>query len=178
MAESDERIGGNVARLRGAMSQADLADKLRERGLRWSQTTVWEVEKGRRALKLAEAEEVADVFGVPLEMLLIESDAARLVDGVNQSIDVYNHARDGLYMSAVEYMDARNELLERTLEARNALASESATDNEFRAVEGEVVRALKILDTTAQDDSERIVRHALEHYDPIKSAFPNELRVK
>ncbi len=37
---------------------------MREMGHKWSQATVWAVEKGDRALKLAEAQDLAEVLGV------------------------------------------------------------------------------------------------------------------
>ena len=39
---------------------------MRERGWRWAQATVWNVEKGERPLRLAEAEDLASILGVGL----------------------------------------------------------------------------------------------------------------
>lgn len=47
-------------------SQADLAKAMRERGPKWSQATVWAVEKGDRPLRHSEAIELADLIGLPL----------------------------------------------------------------------------------------------------------------
>ncbi len=68
----DVRIGQNLARFRGAMSQAELAKKMRDmnKGHKWSQTTVWTVEKGERPLKLAEADTLAEILGINLDALL------------------------------------------------------------------------------------------------------------
>lgn len=63
MIPTDEQIGRNVQKLRGEMSQTALADLMRERGFKWSQATVWAVEKGERPLRLAEAEALKDAFG-------------------------------------------------------------------------------------------------------------------
>lgn len=60
----DKQIGQNLARLRGAMSQKDLAVAMRKRGHKWAQATVWNVERGERPLRLSEATAIADVLGL------------------------------------------------------------------------------------------------------------------
>lgn len=66
----DQEIGYNLTRLRGDMSQQALADKMRAAGFDWAQATVWSVEKGKRPVRLAEAEALVDIFGVELSDLL------------------------------------------------------------------------------------------------------------
>ncbi|WP_157156247.1 helix-turn-helix domain-containing protein [Diaminobutyricimonas sp. LJ205] len=58
----DELIGKNLQNLRGDMSQKELADKMRALGWKWSQATVWSIEKGERPLRLAEADALFDVL--------------------------------------------------------------------------------------------------------------------
>ncbi|PPH43461.1 hypothetical protein C5D09_14825 [Rathayibacter sp. AY1C9] len=84
----DEQIGRNVARLRGRLSQKDLAAALRTRGLKWSQATVWKVETGERPLRLTEAVEIAAVlhtdvrlFFEPTGNVAWNEAYARLIDG-------------------------------------------------------------------------------------------------
>jgi transcriptional regulator with XRE-family HTH domain len=60
---ADDRIGQNLVTLRGERSQKDVADAMRARGWKWSQATVWSIEKGERPLRLAEADDLADVLG-------------------------------------------------------------------------------------------------------------------
>jgi hypothetical protein len=62
---SDEETGQDVAAAREAaeISQKELADQMRERGFKWSQATVWSVEKGERPLRLVEAQHLADAIG-------------------------------------------------------------------------------------------------------------------
>lgn len=69
MAEIDAVIGQNIALFRGEQSQSDLALRMKEKGIKWSQTTVWEVEKGKRALKFSEALVLAEVLEISLERL-------------------------------------------------------------------------------------------------------------
>lgn len=62
----DREIGSNVQRERERLgvSQQVLADVMRERGWKWSQATVWAVEKGDRPMRLAEALDLAQVLDV------------------------------------------------------------------------------------------------------------------
>jgi len=71
-------IGATVTLLRGAMSQQAVADAMRDKGHRWTQSTVWTVEKGERRLLLSEGAELAAVFDVSVEMLLKPPDEAAL----------------------------------------------------------------------------------------------------
>lgn len=64
MSERDELIGKSVAKLRGELSQKEVADRMKGRGWKWSQATVWSVEKGDRPLRLAEAHDLAAVLNV------------------------------------------------------------------------------------------------------------------
>lgn len=67
----DRWIGASVVYFRGDASQKALADAMRDRGHKWSQSTVWAVEKGDRPLKLAEAHDVAEVLDATVESLLV-----------------------------------------------------------------------------------------------------------
>lgn len=62
VSERDESIGENLALLRGQRSQQWVADEMRSRGHKWSQATVWAVEKGDRPLRLTEAEDLAEIL--------------------------------------------------------------------------------------------------------------------
>lgn len=79
----NEAIGRTVAAWRGDMSQKELADKMREKGHKWVQSTVWSVESGTRPLRLTEAEDLAEIFGEGTEGLVRLVDPAgtyRMVD--------------------------------------------------------------------------------------------------
>lgn len=65
----DERVGRAVASARGARSQQEVADRMRQAGWKWSQATVWSVESGRRPLRFLEALDLAEVLGVRVEDL-------------------------------------------------------------------------------------------------------------
>ncbi len=62
--EYDKTVGKNLVELRGDRSQQAVADAMRELGHRWTQATVWAIEKGERSLKLEEAVALAEVLDV------------------------------------------------------------------------------------------------------------------
>lgn len=72
----DVRIGKNVRLLREArgLSQAALAERMRNAGWKWSQPTVAAIEKGERSLKFAEA---INLFSMPV---LDVDDLTKLLD--------------------------------------------------------------------------------------------------
>lgn len=87
MTEVDAAIGRNVARLRGAKTQQEIADAMRGAGFKWSQATMWSVEKGERPVRLAEAQVLAGVFDCSLERLLasdVDSDVAEVVGRIER----------------------------------------------------------------------------------------------
>jgi hypothetical protein len=59
--------GGHLDRVsalhRHGAHQAEVASAMRDRGFKWSQTTVWKVESGERPLRFTEAAGLADALG-------------------------------------------------------------------------------------------------------------------
>ena len=96
---SDAEIGRNVTRIRGSMSQKDLADEMRKRGFRWSQATVWAVEKGDRPLRLAEADAVGAVLGIHHTVLLSTEKALDLVYEFRQFSELLDEIQELSYQS-------------------------------------------------------------------------------
>ncbi|MBE1876121.1 helix-turn-helix domain-containing protein [Myceligenerans pegani] len=74
--ERDTHIGKNLAAHRGVRSQTELARAMRNRGWKWSQSTVWAIEKGDRPIKLAEAVDLADELHVRIADLTREPELA------------------------------------------------------------------------------------------------------
>lgn len=68
--DRDAKVGAAVVLLRGSLSQQRLADRMRERGWKWSQATVWTVESGVRPLRLAEAADLAEILDSPIGDIL------------------------------------------------------------------------------------------------------------
>lgn len=99
MSDTDVRIGERLQQLRGEMSQAALAAAMAERRHKWSQATVWSVESAKRPLRLAEAEDVADILGVTVADLLRRDGvemasraAAAEIEAVNAKVEALRHA--------------------------------------------------------------------------------------
>ncbi|MFH7324790.1 hypothetical protein [Aeromicrobium sp. JJY06] len=70
----DVEIGKAVERARDPLSQKELADQMRGLGHKWSQATVWAVEKGDRPLKLSEAFDLSNLFHIAIEELLASAE--------------------------------------------------------------------------------------------------------
>lgn len=91
--DRDRQIGDALAELRGARSQQQLADLMRARGHKWSQTTVWHVENGSRALRLAEAVEVAQLLDIELVDLLEPASGIRSATRLREATDRVRQTR-------------------------------------------------------------------------------------
>ncbi|MEW1708011.1 helix-turn-helix transcriptional regulator [Microbacterium sp. NPDC089190] len=112
---SDEQIGRNLAAVRGEMSQSDLAKRMRDRGFKWSQATVWSVEKGERPLRLSESEAVAELLGVGRHVFTARDGeervyaAARVVrdhyEAMRAAMAAYDTARGALAFALDELDD-------------------------------------------------------------------------
>ena len=76
MGRTDEHIGQAVASLRHPRTQQSVADAMRDRGHKWSQATMWSIEKGERPLRLTEALDLAEVLDATVDDLL-SSEAAQ-----------------------------------------------------------------------------------------------------
>lgn len=94
----DRLIGENLVAMRGEMSQKALADAMRDKGHKWSQSTVWAVEKGDRPLKLTEAHDLEDLLGVAVstEWFRHEPAITAVSRGVNNLTVLRNKAIDAL----------------------------------------------------------------------------------
>ncbi|MFF7293167.1 helix-turn-helix domain-containing protein [Microbacterium sp. NPDC008134] len=66
--QTDAAIGRDVmgAREAAGLSQADLAAAMAERGFRWSQATVYNVEKGKRPLRFNESQHLRELIRLGL----------------------------------------------------------------------------------------------------------------
>jgi len=105
--ERDRHIGQTMSILRGDKTQQAVADEMRRRGWRWSQATVWSVEKGDRALRLAEAEDLAEVLGtVSVHSFLTEPVGAHIQQGVRRVTNAYR----AIVESVWECLDAQDAL--------------------------------------------------------------------
>ncbi|MCH9276408.1 helix-turn-helix domain-containing protein [Bifidobacterium amazonense] len=112
--DKDIQVGRNLASLRGSLSQEELAARMKQRGYRWSQSTVWSIERGDRPLRLTEALDVLDCLGCEggeIWQLVAANDEVRslqksvdsLEDGLNsleKAWEKIEHDRRWLLISA------------------------------------------------------------------------------
>lgn len=78
----DLTIGQNVKRLRGGVSQEELAKRMREKGFDFTKMTVYNIERGRRQLRLSEARAMLDILGYNKQQDMNEL----FVDGVDSKV--------------------------------------------------------------------------------------------
>lgn len=107
MSDTDVRIGERLQQLRGDMSQAALAASMAERHHKWSQATVWSVETAKRPLRLAEAEDVAEILGVGVADLLQRDGVETASRAAMTEIDAVNAKVESLRYAAREVEIAR-----------------------------------------------------------------------
>ena len=117
---TDEQIGRNLVSLRGGMSQKDLADRMRTHGFKWSQATVWAIEKGERPLRLTESLALGKIFGIDGHA----HDGALL--GGGETVAVLGSGLQHLY-------PARHRKLAERIREQGALVSEFRPDAKPRA---------------------------------------------
>lgn len=108
--EQDLWIGQNVANARGEMSQQALADAMREAGHKWSQSTVWSVEKGDRPLRLTEASDLSRLLDRSLITFLVPSEEQQLMHAVWAGLREVRRRQYQVSGAAVELLAAQANL--------------------------------------------------------------------
>lgn len=106
MSSRDEEIGNALAIMRGDHSQQWVADEMRKRGWKWAQATVWNVERGERPLRLAEAQDLAGILGATVYGFMSSGPRAMLEARMKRMVDV----RESLMAATRDYMAAQAEL--------------------------------------------------------------------
>ena len=110
MSDTDVRIGKRLQDLRGETSQAGLAAAMADRGHKLSQATVWSVETAKRPLRLAEAEDVADILGVRVDALLARDDFEQQVHALTTAAHEVSVLGSRISYAVLEYLMAQNRL--------------------------------------------------------------------
>lgn len=104
MEEVDAQIGRSIARFRGERSQMELARAMRDRGWKWSQTTVSDVESGQRPLRLGEAADLADEFKLLSTDFFLKSDGDSEITARGRAVKI---AADALEAAVHTYWQAQ-----------------------------------------------------------------------
>jgi transcriptional regulator with XRE-family HTH domain len=123
LAEVEQNFATNVREYReqSGLSQEDLAQRMAERGFGFTQSTVWKIEQGKRAVRIAEAVALMDALGLPSWMNLTRSPHAFRRDAQLQSA----HRHAGAAFAAIkdattEFLRAQDEVAVVAHEAREA----------------------------------------------------------
>lgn len=149
MDDLDAQIGKNLSRLRGDLSQADLAKEMKERGYKWSQATVWAVEKGERPVRLAEAVDLAKIFDKDVSVLLRNETEAALINVIQDQMKRVGASSKAL-SEAVRVFEGEKENLRATLVlANHSLERGLIAENFKQALKVHLERAEAVLDISA-----------------------------
>lgn len=108
----NEQLGARVAQIRGRMTQAQLATAMKQRGWKWSQTTVGNIEQGKRPLKVSELVSLAEIFDVTLYSLLEEPPKTELGKRVHRDNLRLMEASDELISRLREWFRVRESILD------------------------------------------------------------------
>lgn len=116
MSERDEVIGRNVVALRAGRSQKQIADSMRQRGHKWSQSTVWSVEKGERPLRLTEALDLSDLLDVDLALLKEEDPSQIAEKRLHEAVESFNLHMDSAVGNLGEFFLVRDQFVKVMIE--------------------------------------------------------------
>lgn len=103
----DKNIGERVKAARGGTAQNAVANEMKALGHRWSQATVWAVEKGERSLKMAEGRDLAMVLGVSVLDLLEDKAGSDAYVWIRREVSELNRSCDRLLESLIEWAARR-----------------------------------------------------------------------
>lgn len=120
----DESIGQNIARLRGEMSQVALAEQMKARGWKWSQSTVWSVEKGDRPLRLREAVDLAQILKSSMDALIRRPWEADITSMLREAMTALKEDHRGLAKATHRFIYDM-EHLENLVESKDIRQSDS-----------------------------------------------------
>ena len=123
LAEVEQNFATNVREYREQLgqSQVDLAQRMVERGSGFTQATVWKIEQGKRAVRIAEAVALMDALGLPSWMNLTRSPHAFRRDAQLQAAHRYaGVAYAAIKDATAEFLRAQAEVAVAAHEAREA----------------------------------------------------------
>ena len=150
-----DRVGQNVRlyRERKGISQRGLIEAMSERGFTWYQQTVRRVESGRQSLKLEEAGALAEIFGVPVHLLLLPSTETQAAESLYAARMGVIAAHEALSAAVLALLDAAD-----AAEHRAGLFTDSASDRVKEARE-------EVLAAAAEYDVDSAVAEGVRRYE-------------
>lgn len=123
LAEVEQNFATNVREYREqlGLSQEELAQLMSERGFGFTQATVWKIEQGKRAVRIAEAVALMDALGLPDWMNLTRSPHTFRRDAQLQAAHRYaGVAYAAVKDAATEFLRAQIEVAAAAHEARES----------------------------------------------------------
>lgn len=144
------------------MSQQDLAETMRKEGFKWSQATVWSVEKGERPLRLSEAIALTRVLKRGLAHFLTVNEAEA---ELKEAVWATQRAGSAVASKVDEFLEAKANL-RHALEVAQLShdADDTLTELERGGLEYWINEALRENQRTYIDhiDEEMQVRHGVD----------------
>lgn len=123
LAEVEQNFAINVREYREqlGLSQEELAQRMVERGFGFTQATVWKIEQGKRAVRIAEAVALMAALGLPSWMNLTRSPHTFRLDAQLQGAHRYaGVAYAAIKDATTEFLRAQAEVAAAAHEARDA----------------------------------------------------------
>lgn len=96
-----------VVREERGISQGCLAGEMAARGWPWRQQTVTRVETGRRMVRLGEAQAVAEILGTSLDVLMMGTGQARIIEHLADLIRKARASHRLIAVATIELLRAR-----------------------------------------------------------------------
>lgn len=147
--EIDRRIGERVARARAdkGLTQAAVADAMRDANdeHRWSQTTVWSIERGDRSLKANEIGDLSRIIGGGLMMLIDFDPTVDHLYAVIQAKRKVAAAGTALHEACAD-IATRVESLQKIVSSRRVLTAKRLEDDRWARLDRDLDEADLIAD--------------------------------
>ena len=127
----NQQIGRNLQKLRGERSQQRVADYMRDCKHKWSQSTVWSVEKGDRPLRLTEAKDLAAFLEVQLGDLLDLTEEDIADQKIRRAVDELNWKLETAISAYGDYLFSREMFMKMFWDEYPELLDEEDDDRAF-----------------------------------------------
>lgn len=158
--------------LRGERSQQSLAERMKSRGHKWSQSTVWSVERGDRAVRLAEAEDLAEALDVEVGALLADNEDVEQERWLMAAVRKMDSARRSLQDAVVEYEFWRSVVLRKLASGKLGLVMHEDVREMLETSAGTSAEAVIQGDLSGAEERARVRRQGMD----VVEAEPQTLR--
>lgn len=80
-----EKVGKNLAAMRGSTTQKELANEMQKRGYNWVPATVWAAEAGERKIKIDEAKVLSEILEGSLDDFFSDPEETEYLNKLRES---------------------------------------------------------------------------------------------